>query len=133
MDPEAVDTRSLNIGGDLLTGGIQDLSLLGVVAAGRELEEAGESGLAGDVLVPGICAFFFGVSIGGASQISISSKLSSSLMRKTFGSGLLRWTEVVGMASVIAAVVPIEVRQEGFPSPRSNCVDFCSSSLPPNS
>lgn len=82
--------------------GICDLPLLGVVAAGEELE-------AGDLGVPGICAFFLVVSIVGMSQISISSKLSSSMMTKAFDPGLLCWTEVVGMASVTAAVSPSEV------------------------
>lgn len=95
------------------------------------MEEAGESDFAGDAFVPGVCAFFLGVTTAGASQISISSKLSSSSIRKASGSGLLRWTEAVGVASVAAAAVLSEVRQEGFASPRSNCVAFCSPPPPP--
>lgn len=112
----------MDIGRDLLARGTGDLSLRGVVAAGKELEEAGEAGFAGDASVPVICAFLLGVSTAGASHKSISSQKSSSSMRKMSGA--------VGVASVTAAVVPSEVQSEGFPSPQSHCVEFWSSPPP---
>lgn len=107
----------MDIGGDLLARGTGDLSLRGVVAAGKELEEAGEAGLAGDAFVPVICAFLLGVPTAGASHKSTSSQMSSTR----------KMSEAVGVASVTAAVVPSEVQSEGFPSPRSHCVEFWSS------